>query len=192
MRSPIFYFIIFFLLVILPSYSEEKISILLGIETQVYPTGLIPGFRAELGLGNSDFFHIRTGFNIVQHGDLGVHQNEQGGGLGFSLGYHHHFFKTILQGFYVGPRVDVWFNRIEWQDNTNSPAKSTGVTQIIVVQPTLVTGYRFILGKTSWSIEPLAALGYEINAYTSGADVGQGLIFLLGVYFNYRFEMKSK
>ena len=57
----------------------------IGIEIQAYPTGLIPGIRAEWGWGEQQSVHLRLGYNIVRHRDLGEHEDERGVALASPL-----------------------------------------------------------------------------------------------------------
>jgi hypothetical protein len=57
---------------------------------------------------------------------------------------------------------------------------------VLVLQPTVVGGYRWRLGDSSWNIELSAALGAEINVVSAGEDVGEGAIGLLGIGLAYR------
>ncbi|MEM1322638.1 MAG: hypothetical protein AAGG75_20405 [Bacteroidota bacterium] len=150
----------------------------LGIEFQAYPTGLMPGVRAEFGLDDKQAVHIRLGYNIVRHRDLGEHDDERGGGFGGSLGYRR-YFGAERSGWFAGVRGDVWFNDVDWKDNIGEVDEVRGNTDVVVVQPTAEAGYRFGFGER-WFFAPSIALGAEINIKTEGADVGQGAVLLLG------------
>jgi hypothetical protein len=152
-----------------------------GIEMQLYPTGFLFGGRGEFGFKPHQSFDFRVGYNLVDHRDLGKHANEEGGGFGFTLGYRY-YFQSQNTRFFLGIRSDLWFNKIDWQD---SPSLS-GTTNIIVLQPTLIAGYLFLINE-KWSVSPTLAFGYEVNVVENGEPVGQGTIALLGVNFCYRF-----
>lgn len=154
----------------------------LGLELQAYPTGLLPGLRAERGFGGKQAVHLRIGANLVDHRDLGKHDDETGSGLGFSLGYKR-YFREGYQGPFAGARSDVWFNEIDW---VNLDAPSTGTTKITVLQPTAELGWLFALGKKLY-LAPSLAFGFEINVKTEGEPTGEGAIFLLGFHGGYRF-----
>ncbi len=151
-----------------------------GIEVQQYPTGFLFGVRGEFGFKTHQSFDFRVGYNLVDHRDLGVHANEEGGGFGFTLGYRY-YFKPLNKQFFLGARSDLWFNKIDWQD---SPSVS-GTTNIVVLQPTAIAGYLFLINE-KWSITPTLAFGWEINIVENGKPVGEGSILLWGINFNYR------
>ena len=157
-----------------------------GLEVQVYPTGVIPGLHFEYGLGDKDGLLARVGYNIVDHRDWGVQDDEEGGGFGFSLGYRR-YFKEERQGFFIGARTDLWFNKIDWTNNPNLPTEVQGRTDITVLQPTAEAGYVFNLKKEGWSFVPSIAFGAEINIKTEGIPVGKGAVVLLGFTFRKRF-----
>jgi len=152
-----------------------------GIEVQQYPTGFLLGARGEFGFKAHQSFDFRIGYNFVDHRDQGKHDNEKGGGFGFTLGYRY-YFKPQNTRFFLGIRSDLWFNKIDWQDDPNL----SGTTDIVVLQPTIIGGYLFLI-EEKWSITPTLAFGYEINIVENGEPVGQGPILLWGANFNYRF-----
>ena len=153
-----------------------------GIEFQQYPTGILLGAKGEFGFKAHHGFDFRIGYNFVDHRDQGKHNNEEGGGFGFTLGYRY-YFNPQNTNFFLGARSDLWFNKIDWQDEPNL----SGTTDIIVLQPTLIGGYVFLIHK-KWVITPTLAFGYEINIVENGEPVGQGPTLLWGVNLNYRFE----
>ena len=167
--------------------SQQKRSFEFGIETQAYLGGVIPGISFEIGIAEQEALNIRLGYNVVRHRSLGIHDNETGGGFGFTLGYRHYFNPNQTQ-FFLGARSDLWFNSVDWQDDINTPLMTSGTTEIIVLQPTIEAGYKFLLKNKHWTIAPTLAFGFEINVKSDGEDVGQGAIFLVGVLFNYRVK----
>ncbi len=166
--------------------AQNNKSFDVGLEIQAYPTGVIPGIHFEYGLSDRDGLLGRVGYNIVNHRDLGVQDNEKGGGFGFSLGYRH-YFKTDRQGFFLGARTDLWFNKIDWKDSPNLPTEVRGKTDVTVFQPTAEAGYVINLKKEGWSFVPSIAFGAEINIKTEGVPVGEGAVLLLGFTFRKRF-----
>lgn len=156
-----------------------------GLHFQQYPTGSIPGVSLTLPLRQKHSLQIRVGYNIVYHGDAGAHENEEGGGFGFSPAYLF-ALKDAKQGVYLGGRIDFWFNGIDWMDNIGQANETSGKTDIVVVQPTALLGYRLPLGD-NFVLTPELAFGFEINAIQDGADVGQGPILLAGITFARRF-----
>ena len=140
-----------------------------GPEVQAYPTGVIPGIRIEYKNWN-----VRLGFQWINHRDLGVQDDEQGNGYGFSLGY-----KTNLSNkFNLLFRNDFWWNSIDW---VNENPSATGETEIFVLQPTAVLEYR--KGIISDRLIPSLGFGWEWNAKTDGEATGEGAILLIGLYY---------
>ena len=164
--------------------SAQESSVEFGAELQVYPTGVIPGLAGSYLFDAHSSVHLRLGYNIVRHRDLGEHDDERGGGFGFTLGYRY-ILGDDGTGWFGGVRTDLWFNEIDWYDDING-SKVEGTTKINVVQPTAIAGYFFQAGD-SFFIAPTVSLGVEINTNTRGAEVGQGAILLLGVQGVTRF-----
>lgn len=159
----------------------------IGIELQAYPTGLLSGIHLEKGFGQREAINLRIGHNFIRHRDLGVHEDERGGGFGFTLGYRHYFSPTFSK-FFAGIRSDLWFNKVNWKDNIGTLIEFSGTSNIVVLQPTLEGGYLFLLGQNEdWFLAPSLAFGFEINIANDGADVGQGPIILLGFSMGKRF-----
>jgi len=188
-RTNLFTTILIFLLIFISTISitaQNDKSFDVGLEVQAYPTGIIPGLHFEFGVGDKDGLLGRVGYNVVNHRDLGVQDKEKGGGFGFSIGYRR-YFKEQRQGFFLGARTDLWFNKIDWKENPNLPTEVTGRTDITVFQPTAEAGYVFNLKKEGWSFVPSIAFGAEINIKTEGLPVGEGAVLLLGFTFRKRF-----
>jgi len=158
----------------------------IGIDFQVYPTGIIPGLRLELTSGNKNAYLIRAGYNLVRHRDLGKHEDERGGGFGFTLGYKR-YFKDGFSKFFLALKSDLWFNSVDWKDNIGMPNELSGNTKVTVLQPTLEGGYAFELANGNIVFTPTIALGAEINIKTDGEEVGEGTILLLGLNLMKRF-----
>ena len=157
------------------SQSSERPSFLFGAEFQVYPTGIMPGLRFELPVSDHDGIHLRVGYNGFNHRDLGVQDEEIGGGFGGTIGYRHYF--GDYEKFFLGARNDIWFNTVNWQNDITSPSGTAGTTKIVVVQPTAEAGYLFNFG--GWSLAPAIGFGFEVNVVTNGEETGQGAILLL-------------
>ena len=87
----------------------------IGVETQVYPTGVIPGVRFAFLPDSKNEYTLRVGYQFIDHRDLGKHLDETGSGFGGSIGYRR-FLKDNSKGFAIGARVDVWKNTIDWED----------------------------------------------------------------------------
>ena len=167
-----------FLLFTILLFSGIAHSQSLGFEFQAYPTGLIPGIRYANGWGEKHEWNLRLGLNLIDHRDLGVQSDEKGWGYGGSLGYRY-YVKPGWKGLFLGPRLDLWRNHIDWIDIQPNDDQLTGTTRLFVVQPTAEAGYQWVLGN--WTLAPSIAFGFEINAVTEGEETGQGAILLLGI-----------
>lgn len=157
----------------------------IGIELQGYPTGFIPGVRGDLFFSDFSKAHVRLGYNVVRHGDAGEHDDERGGGFGFTLGYDILPFQSHRWMF--GVRSDLWFNEIDWYDRGIQLPNVTGTTKVTVLQPTVQAGYRIPFGETV-ELWPTLGFGYEFNIKTEGAAVGHGAILLAGVVLNFELS----
>ncbi len=157
----------------------------LSISTQVYPTGVIPGIQIDHFINNDQALLLRLGYQIIDHRDLGVHDDEVGDGFGFTLGFRKYFTDRNSR-FYFSIKNDVWFNTIDWVDDLDSGEQVNGTTDITVLQPTAEIGYQF-LGNSGFFISPSIALGAEWNVSTRGEPTGQGAILLVGVQIGKRF-----
>jgi len=159
----------------------------IGIDVQGYPTGAIVTLRYEHAIKERHAVNVRAGYNIIRHRNLGVQDDERGGGGGFSLGYRF-YLKEQQHGFFFGAKSDVWFNEIQWKSSPNNADERSGITNIIVLQPTAEAGYCWAVANNQLGIAPYIALGSEINVMTKGEEVGQGAIFLVGLNVHYRFS----
>jgi len=160
-------------------------------ELQAYPTGVIGSVTGGRRLSARDVLTMRAGYNLADRDDNGdsAHAEEEGGGPGLGVGYHHYFAHPGEDGWFVGARLDLWWLEIDWEEKLFSgssgaplPAGPTGTTDVFVVQPTFEGGYGWHLA-TGHRFELTAGLGAEINASTDGQDVGEGAILLLGVRY---------
>ena len=156
-----------------------------GIEAQQYPTGFLLGIRSEIGLNKHHAVDVRIGYNLLDHQDFGVQEDEKGGGFGFTLGYRY-YFQSQNTKWFLGARSDLWFNEVDWKDNIGQANEINGTTDVVVLQPTAIGGYRFLLND-HWVITPTLAFGAEINIKTDGEEVGQGSILLWGLNIGYQF-----
>lgn len=185
MRLSIF-FAVLFLFVSLQLAAQQDIPTAgLGLELQVYPTGQLIGITFEKMWSSKNACHIRAGYNRVRHGDAGVHDEESGGGLGGTLGYRR-YFREDYRGWHIGIRSDLWFNTIDWKDFLPGAAPNTGTSNIIVLQPTLESGYLFLFKKEIF-LDFALAFGKEFNIKTEGEPTGEGYILLGGLTFGIRF-----
>ncbi len=167
--------IVFFLISLL--LSGQK-SLDYSVELQAYPTGLIPGVKLDKTIGDQSSVLFRLGYNWFRHRDLGVHDDERGGGFGGTLGYRR-YFKNGHRGWSVALKNDIWWNKVDWSDI--GPLDTvTGETSITVLQPTMELGFT-ILKNSSLIITPTFAFGFEWNVRTKGAPTGEGAIILAGI-----------
>ena len=178
-------FIILFCLFVLATTSlkSQSAPFDFALEFQAYPTGFIPGLRLEKGFSNKNTIHLRLAYNIVRHGDAGVHDEERGGGFGFTIGYRR-YLKADFEKWFIAAKTDFWFNDIDWKDLETA---TTGKSKITVFQPTAEFGYLMLLKSGNWFISPSLAAGVEVNIKTEGAETGQGLILLGGLSIGKRF-----
>ena len=194
--------------------TDQKFTFYIGTEIQAYPTGAIPGIFFEVVKNNSNSLHAKFGYNVVRHRDLGVHDLERGGGYGFTLGYKRYLRNEGLKGFYLGARSDMWFNKVDWEDYESIDEQpqvltSSGRSDIVVLQPTLLAGYQLSFGSDRLSFSPQIAFGWEINVITKRVEAewneqylkliadepssldpstGQGAIFLAGFSMAFRIN----
>ncbi|MCB9314587.1 MAG: DUF3575 domain-containing protein [Lewinellaceae bacterium] len=179
-------FLLFCIFGILPFALSAQSNWAIAFEFQAYPTGLIPGIRADYQFQRHHSLHIRAGYNWIRHGNNGVQDDERGDGFGGTLGYRYYFRENWARWF-IGARSDIWRNSLAWKElGNNGAVLNQGTSEITVFQPTAEAGYRFPLGG-SWFVAPSAAFGVEINVKTNGAQVGEGAIFLLGISLGRNF-----
>lgn len=150
-----------------------------GLESQMYPAGLMFNLKADWSLTEKGMLVAKAGYNLAERQDFGEHDQEDGGGPGIALGYKR-YLKEGWQGFYAEARMSVWFLDIDWRDN--APAAS-GNTDITVLQPTIAIGYDFLLKGEKIKLGLFVAAGFEVNVITSGQEVGQGGISIMGASF---------
>jgi len=166
------------------SESEFTTKSNIGVELQVYLTGTIPGLRYELPLSANSHLHLRAGYQIIDHRDLGKNDDETGTGYGFSLGYKYHLGGS-LEGFSLMVKNDFWWNTIDWMGTEEDPTAS-GVTDILVLQPTVQAEYHFMLSP-NLALIPSLAFGLEWNVKTEGQPTGEGPILLVGIALSKAF-----
>lgn len=178
--------IVMFLIVTsqMSAQDSQKVNGIIGQEIQVYPTGIIPGLKYELPIGGLSALYLRAGYQIIDHRDLGVQDNETGSGYGFSLGYKKYLSSDQL-GWAFMLKTDLWFNTIDWETTNIAGELITGQSKIKVLQPTLQAEYGFSLSEKI-ILSPSVAFGIEWNIATEGSDVGEGSILLLGLSLGYK------
>ena len=171
MRNSVFVFFIF-LASALTAQNE------VGLKFQIYPAGYINTAQFVLGSGEQSAWTFEAGYNKANRQDFGVHDNEEGGGLGLGAGYRR-YFNPGMQGFYAEAILETWFLEIDWLDNCNTCDVIPQTTNITVLQPTLGVGYQFLSKSENWAATLGATFGREWNVKTKGEEVGQGGISLL-------------
>lgn len=177
--------------------SLEKRPIELSFEYQMYPAGMMPGLKMEIGVGKyyKHAINTRVAYNRARRHGWGEHGDERGGGMGASIGYRFYIIRP-MKGLYAGVRNDFWNLKIDYRDIGEDMLYGTeddfdfGSTKIFILQPTVELGYKFLLlikDKTTLFITPQVAAGWEYNAITNGEPVGQGAIGLWGIDIGIRF-----
>jgi hypothetical protein len=156
----------------------------LGLEVQVYPSGIITSGRFGFMLSDQWAMDAYLGWNFVTSRTRGEHDTEEGGGPGVGLGARW-YYGLERTSWYLGGRVDVWFLDIDWEDSRLF-VNTSGSTDVTVLQPTVQAGYAWALSP-ELRVEVGVSLGSEFNIATSGESVGSGFIILGGVSANYRF-----
>jgi len=157
-----------------------------GPEIQAYPAGVQAAALAMWEISDTDVVTARVGWNETDREDFGEHDDETGGGPGFSGGWRRYLGENH-SGWMFGGRADVWFLDIDWTDHPGTPSEAGGNTDVVVLQPSVLGGYRWKLGASEWYLDLTAAVGVEINVSTSGEDVGEGAIGLLGFSLTHAF-----
>ncbi|MGB0982761.1 MAG: hypothetical protein ACPG19_01905 [Saprospiraceae bacterium] len=154
----------------------------LEVETQWYPAGFQFMAATEYNWSSKDAIHLKFGYNLARRQDFSpFNELENGGGLGFTLGYRR-YFKEEATGFYLGGRFDIWWLTIDWEDDN---ATRMGTTDITVFQPTFEIGYLYQFDEMPLAIGANLSNGYEINVQTKGDAVGEGFITLIGIRLRY-------
>lgn len=166
------------------SYSQQAIDV--SFKLDVYPTGLIPAVVVDKGISEKEFIGIRFGYNWFRHRDLGVHDDERGGGFGYTIGYKR-YLKTDFKGWCFGLKSDMWWNHVDWYDIGENDQRISGETDITVLQPTIESAYVWLI-KNNILITPSLAFGWEWNIRTEGEPTGQGPIVLVGIKIGKRFN----
>ena len=161
-----------------------------GLSIQLYPAGQIIQARALVNNALRTDVRLYAGVNRARRKDYGKKDNEEGfgGGVGIDLV---HLSGSNLSGIYYGGKLDLWYLNIDWEHVENPCPPGTkclapvilrkGESKIFVVQPTATLGYRHTPKESSIALEFSVSFGAEINAYTDGDNVGEGLILLGGV-----------
>lgn len=146
-----------------------------GVELRAYPAGIIGTVRAQWRVAERVEVEAGAGYNATDRRAWGEHGNEEGGGPGVGVGVNV-TPSGGAAGWIWGVRAELWALDIDWSESDGR----TGSTDVRVVQPTGLVGYRWPWPTTGGHIDATAALGFEINTRTRGEAVGDGPILLLG------------
>ena len=103
-----------------------------------------------MGLKAHHAIDIRLGYNGLDHEDFGVHDSEIGGGFGGSFGYRY-YFNEFHKNWFLGARFDLWNNKVDWQDFDDNAMDllAEGTSNLLVLQPTLIGGFRWQFNNLS-------------------------------------------
>lgn len=151
-----------------------------GGEFQWYSKGFITTLHLAYNFPVHHSLQARLGYNKSNWKTKGNHDNEEGGGLGFSFGYRYYFL-VRPHGFFLGARTDISNLSIDWRQGT-----SKGKSKIWAFQPTAETGYMFLINDLFF-ISPSFAAGVQSNIKTEGQPVGNGFIVLAGISAGWKF-----
>lgn len=125
---------------------------------------------------------VLGGYNKVQSDPSTADNNESGTGWSASLGYRY-YIKILPRRFYIGARIEVSNLEINW-----SKLIGGGTSKIMVLQPSVETGYTLLINELFF-ITPYVAAGYQTTLKTNGAAVsyGNGFVPLAGISAGFRF-----
>ncbi|MBK8609161.1 MAG: hypothetical protein IPL84_04250 [Chitinophagaceae bacterium] len=156
-------------------------QLLVGADVKWYPAGWILGPSVAYLVSPKQVVSVGIGINLANRKDFsGLNDDEKGTGFGGHVGYRF-LFNPTKSSFFLGARVDLWGLQMDWKDKVGTPQASNGTTRITVFQPTAEIGYWLKLKDNKWNLLFSGGGGAEINVKTSGKEVGQGGIWLLGV-----------
>lgn len=147
-----------------------------GTEVELYPAGAVVAASAGSPVSERAVVFGRAGYNLTDRRDYGEHEDESGGGPGFGVGYRR-WLGDGYRGWFWGARADLWFLEIDWEEAGGTPS---GTSDVVVFQPVGQGGYTWPLDG-GFRLDLSASLGAEINVDTSGEDVGEGAILLVGL-----------
>lgn len=168
----------------LPLSAQQATDI--SVNFQAYPTGLIPGINIDKSISDYRNLSFRFGYNWFRHRDLGVHDDERGGGFGFTLGLQQ-YLNPEKTSWHISIYSDVWWNSADWYDLLPNDQRVDGNTKITVIQPTAQIAHLFKIGDTSF-LTPSVSFGWEWNVKTSGEPTGEGAILLIGIKLGKRIN----
>jgi hypothetical protein len=151
-----------------------------GAEFQWYPKGYIYDLHLAYNFPIHYSIQAHVGYNKSNWKEKGIHDNEEGGGPGFSLGYRYYFL-VRPHGFFLGARADMWRLFIDWRQGINN-----GRSKVWALQPTAEMGYMFLINDLFF-ISPSIAAGIQTNIKTEGQAVGDGSVILVGFSAGWKF-----
>jgi len=154
-----------------------------GLEAAVRTGGRTTGVLAEWDQGPLASAALLAGYQDLDRGSRGEHDDESGGGPGVGVEARR-YLGDHRRGWFVGARADLWFLTIDWEDR--APARR-GTSEIVVLQPTARVGYRLVLDGGAWCLDLHAAGGGEFHLETDGEAVGEDALVLLGVTLAFGF-----
>ncbi|MFK5959718.1 MAG: hypothetical protein QM495_12730 [Lutibacter sp.] len=182
--------ILFYLLLLsLPSFAQNEKDIAVGniefgTELQLYPVGYMPTITSNIFIKNNIALRFRIGGNFANRQDFsGLNDEEIVKGFGGSIGLVK-YFPYRKGNFIAGFTVDGWNMWTDWKDELNTSTPKSGTTYNLVIQPWINAGYLYKLSE-KWSTGLTLGIGREINAITSGKQVGEGWIGSLTLTTNF-------
>lgn len=149
-------------------------------EVRGYPSGAIVSGGLGRSFGDHWYGSAHAAYNVVERGDNGRFDNEEGGGFGFGATVDK-YFQLGQNGWFVGGRAELFFLDIDYRD----PGRN-GSSDVTVFQPTARAGYGWNFAGGHYGLTAALSLGAEINVATAGAAVGEGAVVLGGLAFTFR------
>jgi len=172
--------ILFCFIITAHSQIEGYKTIDVGGEFQWYPKGYIYAIHLGYNFPVHHSVQLRLGYNKSNWKEKGIHDNEEGGGPGFSMGYRYYFL-VRPHGFFLGARADLWKLTIDWREGTMN-----GKSKLWALQPAAELGYMFLINDMFF-ISPSIAAGVQTNIKTEGQAVGDGSVILVGISTGWKF-----
>jgi len=158
-----------------------------GTEFQIYPVGFITAITSNIFIKENLAMQLRIGGNFANRKDFsGRNDDEKAAGFGGSVGLVK-YFPYRKGNFIAGVHIDGWNMWTAWKDGVNTLNPQSGTTYNLVVQPWINGGYLYDVSK-KLNVGLTAGFGREINAITSGKEVGEGWIGSLTLTTNYSFK----
>src|ERR1051325_2425894 len=110
-----------------------------GGEFQSYYRGYTTALHLAYNFPIHHGIQFKVGYNKSNWKENGEHDNEEGNGPMFSLGYRYYAL-VRPHGFFLGAHVDYSRLTIDWRQGT-----TTGTSKISALQPTFELGYMFLI-----------------------------------------------